>query len=105
MLVILYKKTPRGTLSYYTLDDRQSSLFSAWTLSVAWGRTPDAAARKHYQFATLEEKNRKIRRLMQEKLRTYQVLYSYFKDAAERNSLVQSQGQAGSGENLRLLHR
>lgn len=84
MLVILYKKNAKGTLNYYVLDDRQQSLFTPWTLNIGWGKAPDAPARKHYSFTSLEEKNKKIRMLMTRKLKDYQVLYSYFKDAAER---------------------
>lgn len=84
MLVILYKKNAKGTLNYYVLDDRQPSLFSPWTLNVGWGKAPDASPRKHYSFDSLEEKNKKIRSLMGRKLKDYQVLYSYFKNAAER---------------------
>lgn len=83
MLVILYKREESGESRYYTLDDRQQNLFSAFSLSVSWGKSPHGSRGKRYNFTSLEEKNRFIRRLLVKKLRVYKVLYSYFKEQQE----------------------
>jgi len=84
MLVILYKRgenenAPQSSY-YYSLDDRQQNLFNPFTLTVAWGKHPEGGCRKQYTFKTLAEKNFFVRKLLVQKLRTYKVLYSYFKD-------------------------
>lgn len=95
MLVILYKKAQDGRLSYYTLDDRQPGLFSEHTLTLSWGRSPEGSRHKHYTFDSLVAKNKRIRQILEQKLRTYQVLYSYFKEASEvRHSAPESNTKA-----------
>lgn len=85
MLVILYRRNEAGLSYYYTLDDRQQNLFNPFSLTVSWGKQPEGGRSKTYVFESLEEKNRMIRGLLGKKLRTYKVLYSYFKEMQERS--------------------
>ena len=104
MLVILYKRgdidETQGTSPvssyYYSLDDRQQNLFNPFTLTVSWGKNPEGGCRKQYTFKTLAEKNIFIRKLLGNKLRSYKVLYSYFKDRQERTGLALTETD-GSG--------
>lgn len=86
MLVILYRSDEAGKLWYYTLDDRQGQLFDRYSLTVRWGRSPESGRQKNYVFATVAEKNAMIRRLMDKKLKTHKVLYSWFKEQQEEQS-------------------
>jgi hypothetical protein len=84
MLVILYRRNEAGQAYYYTLDDRQQNLFKPFNLTVSWGKHPEGGCAKSYVFESLDDKNRMIRSLLNKKLRTYKVLYSYFKEMGER---------------------
>lgn len=83
MLMILYRRDESGAPFYYTLDDRQQNLFNPHSLTVSWGKHPEGGRKKHYTFATLAEKNHMVRKLLGSKLKTYKVLYSYFKEKQE----------------------
>jgi hypothetical protein len=83
MLVILFKKDALGKLHYYRIDDRQGDLFSPWTLTVSWGASPEGSRRKFYTFDSQKQKDQKIRTLLQQKIRTHQVLYSFFRDSVK----------------------
>jgi hypothetical protein len=79
MQITLYK-TNKGKTQYYSLDDRQSHLFSKHALTARWGTTPSGSREKQFVFETEEAKQEKIRELLKKKLKDYQVLYSYFKE-------------------------
>ena len=83
MLMILYRRDESGAPFYYTLDDRQQNLFNPHCLTLSWGKHPEGGRKKHYTFASLAEKNRMVRKLLGQKLKTYKVLYSYFKEKQE----------------------
>ena len=84
MLVILYRRNETGQAYYYTIDDRQQNLFNPFSLTVSWGKHPEGGRHKTYVFETLDDKNRMIRNLLSRKIRTYKVLYSYFKELQEK---------------------
>ena len=84
MLVILYRRPEHGSSYYYTLDDRQQNLFNPYSLTVSWGKHAEGGRQKTYIFETLDAKNRMIRSLLSKKLRTYKVLYSFFKEMQEK---------------------
>jgi predicted DNA-binding WGR domain protein len=84
MLVILYRRNEAGQSYYYTIDDRQQNLFNPYSLTVSWGKQPEGGRSKTYVFESLDEKNRMIRSLLGKKLRSYKVLYSYFKELQEK---------------------
>jgi hypothetical protein len=81
MQIILYKKNSTGPACYYSIDDRQQNLFYPYTLTVHWGKTPDGGRQKSYILTSLAAKNALIRSILTKKLRTYQVLYSFFQQA------------------------
>lgn len=81
MQVVLYKTNKKNNLYYYSVDDRQQSLFHPFAITVRWGSTPDGGRERHYYFETEMEKNKKIRSILKERLKQYQVLYSYFRDS------------------------
>ncbi len=83
MLVILYRTEPDGRKHYYSIDDRQSQLFAPFSLTVRWGLSPEGGRNRHYEFASLAAKNQMIRWILVKKLKSYQVLYSYFKERQE----------------------
>ena len=87
MLVTLYKHDPKGRTWYYSLDDRDQSLFHHYTLTVSWGTDLFAGARRQYTFETLAEKDKKIREILKKKTRRYKILYSYFRKTQETTSL------------------
>jgi preprotein translocase subunit SecD len=80
MQVVLYKKTRNNSLYYYSLDDRQQSLFHPHALTVRWGTSIDGGRERQYYFKSAREKDQKIRSILKAKLKEYQVLYSYFRD-------------------------
>jgi uncharacterized protein YwbE len=80
MQVVLYRKNRNNQLYYYSIDDRQQSLFHPHAITVHWGSSPDGGRERQYFFSSERDKNRKIRSILKEKLKTYDVLYSYFKD-------------------------
>ena len=86
MLVTLYKHDPKGRTWYYTLDDRDQSLFHYYTLTVSWGTDLFAGARRQYTFETLAEKDKKIRDILTKKTRRYKILYSYFRKTQGTNA-------------------
>lgn len=80
MMVTLYKKNSEGQPFYYTLHDRQSSLFASFTLTILWGRKLDRPREKVITFTSHQEMNRKIRSILDKKMQEgYRVLYSYFR--------------------------
>ena len=83
MLITLYKYDRRGRMWYYTLDDRQQSLFSPYSLAVSWGTELFSGVRKYYSFDSLAEKDARIREILKSKTKSYKVLYSYFRDGGK----------------------
>ncbi len=81
MIILLRKTTPKGSHYYYTLHDRQTGLFEAYTLTTMWGSSPDGGHEKVYSFSTEKELDEKLRKLVEKRLRGgYKVLYSYSRD-------------------------
>ncbi len=80
MQVVLYKKSTGDQTHYYSIDDREESLFHPHAVTIRWGRSLENGRERHFYFSTMQEKNKKIRSILKDKLREYQVLYSYFKD-------------------------
>ncbi|WP_052078406.1 hypothetical protein [Spirochaeta lutea] len=107
MLITLYKYDRRGRIWYYTLDDRQQSLFGQHTITVSWGMDLFSGTQKQYSFDTLEERDKKIREIIKQKSRTYKVLYSYFKDKSKNKTGTQGAGNsrygiAGAGSSAQM---
>src|SRR6056297_1343465 len=78
MTITLRKTSGSGRHYYYTLHDRQSGLFEPYTLTVVWGPRPDRGRQKIHSYATLEKKDRALRKLITEKtMAGYRIFYSY----------------------------
>ena len=78
MTVTLRKKLQNGKHYYYSLHDRQSGLFDAFTLTATWGSRPDGGRSKIYSFATRSERDRALRSLIRKRIRQgYWIFYSY----------------------------
>lgn len=79
MMVTLYKKDHQGQPYYYTVHDRQGSLFAPFTLTITWGKKLGQPRETIITSTTHEEMNQKIHVILDKKLREgYRVLYSYF---------------------------
>ena len=96
MLVTLYKREGTKPAHYYSLDDRQQNLFNPFTITVSWGLQPEGGVRRHYVFESLAEKNLFVRKTITKKLKTYKVLYSYFKEQQE-DMRVETDRTTGGG--------
>lgn len=99
MLVLLYKRESDKSAYYYSLDDRQQNLFNPFTVTVCWGFQPEGGVKKQYIFESLSEKNQFIRKTLNKKMKTYKVLYSYFKEQTEglrgtKNLLLDTEAQS-----------
>lgn len=85
MQVVLYRKNKNNQLYYYSVDDRQQTLFHPYAITVHWGNKPEGGRERQFYFSSEKEKNRKIRSILKDKLKSYQVLYSYFKDMQKKD--------------------
>jgi hypothetical protein len=47
-MVTLYKKDRQGQPYYYTVHDRQGSLFAPFTLTIMWGKKLDRPREKSH---------------------------------------------------------
>jgi hypothetical protein len=83
MYIVLHRKTKAGKTYYYSLDDRQRTLFAACALSLRWGHSVTGGSTKELFFSSISEKDAKAKSILQEKRKTYEVLYSYLGDAHE----------------------
>lgn len=100
MLITLYKHDKRGRTWYYSLDDRQQSLFAPCTLTVQWGTDLLNGAKRQFTFDSPTERDNKVREILRAKLKDYKVLYSYFKDQKivdEPASGPDQHGKLGNG--------
>jgi len=102
MLIILYRKNEQGKLRYYSLDDRQQTLFNPFALTVRWGASPDGGSSRTYTFDKLAARDQKIRRILKAKLRDWEVLYSYFRDQSPESGLTGFSTQQSSGTSKRI---
>ncbi len=85
MMITFYKPGTSGSCFYYTVHDRQGSLFTSYSLTVIWGRALDRGKEKVYAFENRAEIDAKIRDLIRQRIRKgYKVLYSYFRGLEER---------------------
>lgn len=85
MMITLYKTDRQGRIHYYSLDDRQGHLFANFTFTVNWGTTLTAGREKVYVFETRREMDKKLQRLIQDRVSSgYRVLYSFFRNQEYR---------------------
>ncbi|HOV37156.1 MAG TPA: hypothetical protein PLG79_00405 [Spirochaetales bacterium] len=94
MMLTFYRKDKEGATYYYTIHDRQGSLFTEYTLTTTWGRNLGKSREKIYTFHTRQELDVKLREIIEINLkRGYRVLYSYFRadDAEDLKTKIQTQ--------------
>jgi predicted DNA-binding WGR domain protein len=80
MQIILQKKNSSNRPFFYSLDDRQRSLFHRYTLTLRWGHAITGGSVKQLYFDSQSEQDRAIQTILKKKLLRYDVIYSYFRD-------------------------
>jgi predicted DNA-binding WGR domain protein len=85
MMITLYKPDDQGRIHYYSLNDRQTHLFAAYTITINWGLAPSSGRQRTYAFDSRREMDRKLQQLIQRKVDAgYRVLYSFFRNQEYR---------------------
>ncbi|MDC7228117.1 MAG: hypothetical protein PQJ61_15240 [Spirochaetales bacterium] len=80
MMITFYKAKHDGSLRYYSVNDRQSHLFSKYSFSVIYGIDQGAGRERVFTFRTRREMDAKLREIFNERVQKgYKVLYSYAK--------------------------
>ncbi|MFP4484627.1 MAG: WGR domain-containing protein [Spirochaetaceae bacterium] len=80
MLITFYRSDSSDEVHFYSIHDRQPSLFGDHAFTVIWGRALRRGREKVYTFSTREELDDKLRELISTRIREgYRVLYSYFR--------------------------
>ena len=78
MICALGKLNEKGDFLYYYIHDYQGSLFGEFCLTVIWGKNQGIGRQKSYTLANHAEYQRKIRLLIEKKIRSgYSVFYTY----------------------------
>jgi predicted DNA-binding WGR domain protein len=79
MMLTLFRVDAKGFAHYYSFHDRQGHFFSAYTLTVSWGRNM-ISREKVYEFETHYAMDFKIKKILREKIgQGYRILYSYLR--------------------------
>jgi len=82
MIVTLMKQGKDGKLLYYTVHDRQQSLASPYSLSTGFRSGNGRERERHYDFETLLDMDKMIRKLLKRRItHGYRLLYSWSRDA------------------------
>jgi predicted DNA-binding WGR domain protein len=80
MLITFYRSDSVDEPHFYSIHDRQPSLFGEYAFTVIWGRALRRGREKVYTFTSQEELDEKLRELVGIRIREgYRVLYSYFR--------------------------
>jgi len=80
MLITFYRSDAGNEPYFYSIHDRQRSLFGEHAFTVIWGRALRKGREKVYSFDTQEELDAKLRELIAARVdEGYRVLYSYFR--------------------------
>ncbi|GEM_PF-3488644 len=78
MICALGKLNERGDFLYYYIHDYQGNLFGDFCITVIWGKNQRAGRQKTYTFSNHAEYQRKIRLLIEKKIKSgYSVFYTY----------------------------
>ncbi len=85
MMITLYKTDQQGRIHYYSINDRQTHLFSPFVVTVNWGHALSAGREKVYVLSSRQEMDQKLQELIQRRVRRgYRVLYSFFRNQEYR---------------------
>jgi predicted DNA-binding WGR domain protein len=80
MLITFYRSDADDEPYFYSIHDRQPSLFGEYAFTVIWGRALRKGREKVYSFESREELDDKLRELVRRRIEEgYRVLYSYFR--------------------------
>ncbi len=80
MLITFYRSDSSDEPHFYSIHDRQPSLFGEHAFTVIWGRALRKGREKVYTFTSRDELDEKLRELISIRIREgYRVLYSYFR--------------------------
>lgn len=83
MTITFYKNSSEGETRYYTIHDRQGSLFNLYCVTALWGGSTQSGRERVYSFSTEEERDRKVKEICRNKIRAgYKVLYSFSRKPA-----------------------
>ena len=77
-MITFYKPSDAGVVRYYSVHDRQGSLFLTHGFTAVWGSFPKAGRERVYTFEDRESMDRKLREIFRRRVRDgYRVLYSF----------------------------
>ena len=80
MMITFYKTDASRRLYYYCISDRQRHLFARHSLTVSWGVALTHGRERTLIFATEEEKQQKLQRVISGRVKAgYKLLYTYFR--------------------------
>ena len=78
MMITFYKQQDTGGIRYYSIHDRQGSLFSSLGFTAVWGEFPNAGREKVYTFSDRLSMDSKLQEIFRHRIRDgYKVLYSF----------------------------
>lgn len=81
MLITFYRSSGEDEPHFYSIHDRQPSLFGEYAFTVIWGRALRKGREKVYTFSSRDELDEKLRELISTRIdEGYRVLYSYFRN-------------------------
>jgi hypothetical protein len=89
MTITFYKYTSSKSSRFYSLHDRQGSLFHEYTFTAVWGSDFCSTREKVYTFDSSKEMQKKLRSIFKRKIKDgFKVLYKFSK-REEYNSVFQ----------------
>lgn len=91
MIITLYKSGADGSLSYYTMHDRQPLLTSRYALTLAWRNGQGREREKVIGFDSMDDMDAAIRATFRRKVRSgYGLLYSFMRERTKASLLGDS---------------
>lgn len=92
MTITFIRQKDQGQSYYYSLHDRQKSLFADFILVAIWGKEIAKGREKVYTFKTQKEMDIKVRKIFKQRIQQgYKVLYSFARKEHEKNLVNQIQ--------------
>ncbi len=80
-MITFYKRNRAGNPYYYSIHDRQASLFSDYSFTAIWGRRLSSGREKHYVFEDRNSMENTLVAVMNRKVKDgYKILYKYSRE-------------------------